>query len=79
MVVQMIFREVREDGIIKFHAFDAPHDERMGRNLHAHMGDLFFCHLPEQTLQIDDIRRGIVRRQLLIPDQAWMVPMTPVL
>ena len=69
MVVQMIFREVREDGIIKFHAFDAPHDERMRRNLHAHMGDLFFCHLPEQTLQIDDIRCGIVRRQLLIPDQ----------
>ena len=69
MIIEMVLREVREYSGIELAARHAVLRQRVGRDLHHDVLDAFLDHPRQKPLEIDDIRRRILARQLLLLDQ----------
>ena len=74
VIIQMVFRQIRERRVIKFHARHAPHRKSVRRDLHAAMRDAVLFHFPKRPLQIHHIRRCIVRSVFPFPNQCMNRP-----
>ena len=65
VVVEMVLREVREDGGGKRQAMSAMLIERVGGDLHGAGTAAIAAHLGEQALNLQRLRRGVRGRHLL--------------
>ena len=68
VVVEMILREIREDGRVELDASDAILVERVRRDLHDDVVHALRLHERERVLELDNVRRRVVDGQHLVLD-----------
>ena len=66
--VQMVLTEIGEDAHGEAHAVDPVQHQRVGGDLHDHVGAAGVGHLAEQPLQLEGLRRGALRGERLPAD-----------
>ena len=64
--VQMVLTEIGEDAHGEAHTVDAVQHQRVGGDLHDHVGAAGVGHLAEQPLQLEGLRRGALRGERLL-------------